>query len=302
MPVPAGGQRPRAAYAASGHGLLVPEDRETLQQREILLSDAVFDPLDNELQNIYACLAQPTERLTVTAVGDISGAQLRPLLRGAADGEAVSGSARSCGRTGPTGGCCLPRLWSWPAATGHWSGISGSGAAMTGCWMPWTGAAPWAGGGCRRRRCRPCMGGPLHVGLPDGPGEAVPLRVLHAVWPAGREPPGGLRSPEIGTFIHYLLENVAREVKNRGGWSQVEQEELRRLVREYIDQYARRRSTAIGRKAPGSGICFPGCGLTACAIVEDMAGELAQSDFSRNWPSSWASAAGTGSCPPLPSR
>ena len=63
----------------SGHGLLDPEDRETLQQREILLSDAVFDPLDNELQNIYACLAQPTERLTVSwPVGDISGAQLRP--------------------------------------------------------------------------------------------------------------------------------------------------------------------------------------------------------------------------------
>ena len=39
----------------------------------------MFDPLDNELQNIYACLAQPTERLTVSwPVGDISGAQLRP--------------------------------------------------------------------------------------------------------------------------------------------------------------------------------------------------------------------------------
>ena len=137
----------------SGHGLLDPEDRETLQQREILLSDAVFDPLDNELQNIYACLAQPTERLTVSwPVGDISGAQLRPsfvvqrmeklfpdlhVLR-------EDGAYRR----------------SWPAATGHWSGISGSGAAMTGCWMPWTGAAPWAGDGCRRRRCRPCMGGP----------------------------------------------------------------------------------------------------------------------------------------------
>ena len=43
----------------SGHGLLEPEEREALQQRDILLSDAAFDPLDNELQNIYACLAQP---------------------------------------------------------------------------------------------------------------------------------------------------------------------------------------------------------------------------------------------------
>ena len=48
--------------------------------------------------------------------------------------------------------------------------------------------------------------------------------------------PAGFEAPEIGTFIHYLLENVAREVKNRGGWSQVEQEELRRLVWEDLDQ------------------------------------------------------------------
>ena len=44
--------------------------------------------------------------------------------------------------------------------------------------------------------------------------------------------PAGFEAPEIGTFIHYLLENVAREVKNRGGWSQVEREELRRLLDE----------------------------------------------------------------------
>ena len=63
----------------SGHGLLEPEEREVLQQRDILLSDAAFDPLDNELQNIYACLAQPSEHLTVSyPVTDHNGGQLRP--------------------------------------------------------------------------------------------------------------------------------------------------------------------------------------------------------------------------------
>ncbi len=39
-----------------------------------------FDPLDNELQNIYACLAQPSEHLTVTGRWgtDLNGSQLRP--------------------------------------------------------------------------------------------------------------------------------------------------------------------------------------------------------------------------------
>ena len=50
-----------------------------MQQQGILLSDATFDPLSNELQNIYAALAQPTETLTVSwCAGDESGAKLLP--------------------------------------------------------------------------------------------------------------------------------------------------------------------------------------------------------------------------------
>ena len=49
-----------------GGGLLDAQERALLQQRGILLSDATFDPLSAELQNIYACLAQPTASLTVT--------------------------------------------------------------------------------------------------------------------------------------------------------------------------------------------------------------------------------------------
>ena len=92
--------------------------------------------------------------------------------------------------------------------------------------------------------------------------------------------PAGFEAPEIGTFIHYLLENVAREVKNRGGWSQVEQEELRRLVREYIDQYAREEIDGYREKSARFRYLFSRLRTAACAIVEDMAGELAQSDFS----------------------
>ena len=46
-------------------GVLDDEDRETLQQHDIELSNATFDALDNELQNIYAALTQPTEYLHV---------------------------------------------------------------------------------------------------------------------------------------------------------------------------------------------------------------------------------------------
>ena len=60
-------------------GILDQQERELLQQQGILLSDATFDPLSNELQNIYAALAQPRTSLTVSwCVGDESGARLLP--------------------------------------------------------------------------------------------------------------------------------------------------------------------------------------------------------------------------------
>ena len=61
-----------------GGGILDEQERELLQQQGILLSDATFAPLSNELQNIYAALAQPTETLTVSwCAGDESGAKLQ---------------------------------------------------------------------------------------------------------------------------------------------------------------------------------------------------------------------------------
>ena len=83
--VSAGGQRPRAAPAAVGRRPAgAARSGRCLQQRDILLSDAAFDPLDNELQNIYACLAQPSEHLTVSyPVTDHNGATAAALLCGA---------------------------------------------------------------------------------------------------------------------------------------------------------------------------------------------------------------------------
>ena len=49
-------------------GVLDSDDRQALAQRDIPLSDATFDALDNELQNIYACLAQPTEHLHLSLI------------------------------------------------------------------------------------------------------------------------------------------------------------------------------------------------------------------------------------------
>ena len=110
--------------------------------------------------------------------------------------------------------------------------------------------------------------------------------------------PAGFEAPEIGTFIHYLLENVAREVQDPG-----------RLGR----------GAAAGAAAAGPGIyrtatpgqeidgyqeksarfrySFPGCGRRPMPLWRTWPGSWPSRTFPR-WPLSWASAERTGSCLP----
>ena len=266
----------------SGHGLLDPEDRAALQQREILLSDASFDPLDNELQNIYACLAQPTDRLTVSwPVGDVNGSQLRPSF-------VVQRMEKLFPRLRVTreDGSYRRRL---PATALE---LAGEDPALR----------QYFRGRGDYDRVLDAMdrGRALGRGRLSGPAvEALYGRSLHMSASrmdqvkrchfgyfmqyglrARDRRPAGFEAPEIGTFIHYLLENVAREVKTRGGWAAVQQPELRQLVREYTDRYAREEIDGYQEKSARFRYLFSRLRTAAYAIVEDMAGELAQSDFS----------------------
>ena len=50
--------------------------------------------------------------------------------------------------------------------------------------------------------------------------------------------PAAFDAPQIGTFLHYLLEHVTKDVLDRGGFAAVGEEDLHALVRRYIDRYA----------------------------------------------------------------
>jgi ATP-dependent helicase/DNAse subunit B len=66
----------------ASQGVLDRDDRKSLRQRDIHLSDETFDPLDNEMQNIYACLAQPTEKLCVSyPLTGLDGAELSEMVQ-----------------------------------------------------------------------------------------------------------------------------------------------------------------------------------------------------------------------------
>ena len=89
----------------------------------------------------------------------------------------------------------------------------------------------------------------------------------------------GFEAPEVGTFIHYLLENVNRDICDRGGYGRVDRAALRRLVHHYVDEYARTQIDGYAGKSARFRYLFSRLRETACAIVENIADEMAVSDF-----------------------
>ena len=62
-----------------GGGVLRDEDREALERQQIFLAPHGMEQFHLEIQNLYAALAQPTEKLTVSyPVSDGKGAEKRP--------------------------------------------------------------------------------------------------------------------------------------------------------------------------------------------------------------------------------
>ena len=87
----------------------------------------------------------------------------------------------------------------------------------------------------------------------------------------------GFEAPEVGTFIHYLLENVLREVEQQG--KRPERPALATLVRRYTDEYVRTVIDGYGEKSARIRYLFSRLREPALVIVENVLDELEHSDF-----------------------
>lgn len=266
-----------------GGGLLDDADRQALQQREILLSDAGIDPLDQELEYIYAALAQPSQRLWVSwAATDLNGSQLRPsfvvsriaklfpqakLLR--EDGAyrlQVAATALELAGEDPGG-----VLWQYLAGTGNYAAVlQAMDHART---MQRGRLSPDAvqtlyGHSIRMSASRMDQLKRCHFGY-----------FMQYGLKAKERRPAGFEAPEIGTFIHYLLENVTRDVMDLGGYAAVEKDTLRGMVRRYVDRYAQECIDNYGEKSARFRYLFSRLKKAAWTMIENIADELSQSDF-----------------------
>ena len=263
-------------------GLLDGAERELLQQQGIALADADFDDLSSELQNIYAALAQPTESLTVTwPAGDETGARLLPSfvvarirqLFPAVRVEREDGAYR---RELPlpaltlAGRCPEGALWRYFRENGQGAVLNRMAAARA-----------MGRGRLSPEAVRSLYGGTVAMSA----SRLDQVKTCHFGYfmeyglRARERKTAKFEAPEIGTFLHYLLENVLRELDGGEGIGQAQPERLRALVNRFTDQYIAAVIDGYGDKSARFRYLFSRLRETACTIVENAVEEMRHSDF-----------------------
>lgn len=91
--------------------------------------------------------------------------------------------------------------------------------------------------------------------------------------------PAGFTPPEIGTFMHFVLEKTARAVSERGGWRNVSDEELNKLCDGFCQEYIHAELNDFHEKSARFIYLFRRLTRDVRQVVADMAQELRASDF-----------------------
>jgi len=85
--------------------------------------------------------------------------------------------------------------------------------------------------------------------------------------------------PEMGTFLHFVLEHVARDISAEGGFAAVSPARINALCDRYVEAYIHDTLNDFREKSPRFIYLFRRLMGDVRAVVGDMAAELAKSDF-----------------------
>ena len=271
--------------SGQGGGILNEDDREELALRGVRLAPSGMEQMSLELQTIYTALAKPTAGLTVSyPVTDVSGAELRPAfvvgrLRELFPGLRVrhSGHDKEYRLT-----ALLPALETAGQDPGGplWRYFAAS-PAFAGRLAAMERAASLRRGRLSRAAVRALYGDRISMSA----SRLERMRSCHFAYfmeyglRAKPREPAAFDAPQIGTFLHFLLEHITQDVLARGGFAQVEETELHRLIEQYIEQYMQDYLQNFQSKRARFRYLFARLRRTAYAVIDQVAEELRCSDF-----------------------
>ena len=89
----------------------------------------------------------------------------------------------------------------------------------------------------------------------------------------------GFEAPELGSFMHYVLENVASEISKGVGFKNISPEETSELVDKYTELYIADTLGGFEEKSPRFVYLFGRLRPSVRRVAADMVRELAKSDF-----------------------
>jgi len=268
-------------------GILTNDDRDALWNQGIKLAPFGIRKINLEMQNLYAALAQASEGLVISyPVADVSGNELRPAfvvsrvlslfpeLKVEKEGNdklyRLAAKIPALEMAGQPSGANVLEYLKQDGESKTQKKISAMMRASTLKRGALSRAAVRALYGeriamsaSRLERLRSC-----HFAYFMEYGLRVKPRTAAA-----------FDAPQIGTFLHFLLENTTREVLAQGGFAQMEGEALHTIVRKYIDLYVEQELPNFEEKNDRFKYLFNRLRNTAYAVIDQVAEEMRHSDF-----------------------
>lgn len=266
-------------------GILKDEDRAALEALDVRLAPYGMAQFRLELQNLYAALAQPTDRLYVTYPRfDSAGAELRPsfvvgriqllcptVKLEAADadkGYTLTALAPALDYAGEhIGG----KTWDYFARRGD------CGAALAAM----QDAARYTRGTLSREAVRALYGSSITLSA----SRMDKARSCHFAYfmqyglRAKERTSAGFDAPQIGTFVHDVLEKTLTRARERGGLAAISREALHALVRQAVEEYIAQELPDLEQKNARFRYLFRRLCESVYRIVDSAAEELSVSDF-----------------------
>ena len=266
-------------------GILNGDDREELALHGVTLSPMGEEQMGIELQSVYAALTKPTRGLTVSyPAADVTGGELRPafVIDRLRQLFPACRLERDDGKKAYRLAAALPAL---EAAGEHpggalWQYFAGQ-ESFDGGLAAMARAAKAGRGQLSRDAVRALYGRRMRMSA----SRLERLRSCHFAYfmeyglKARPRRPAEFDAPQIGTFLHYLLEHVTADVLAMGGFSKVDEETLHALVRAYIDRYVDQELLNFRDRNARFRYLFSRLRNTAYAVMDQVAEELRYSDF-----------------------
>lgn len=283
-----GAQDGRIPAPDDGGGAFTPEEREALSALGFSLGSAEED-FSRELWRIYSCLTLPSESLYISwpLTGD-DGAQARPSV--------IAERARALfGITPEKGDILRARTFSREAAfTLAVQGEAGSGASeclaareylrQQGRGEELSALVRSAGAGrgsLSGEAVRALYGEKpvLSASRAERFGQCRFAYFLQYGLKARPRRRAVFDQRDYGTFMHYILENVGRDVMATGGFAAVGEERVREITDTYVDKYIREQMDDFSQKSARFEYLFRRLRATVRRVTEDMRQELKDSKF-----------------------